>query len=273
MKIITMSNSEGANAVTITPPDFMETSVPSWFEKLEAQFHLRNITAEKTMFYSVIATLPSDVMSKLPRAITSASQSNYDILKDAVINMYEKTKPELLDRLMRTTSISGRPSAYLREMISTAERIGVTDDIIRHKFLQALPPTISPVIASQKDLSLIQLGNLADELLPYFSRSTVMAVQPPHVQVQPTATTIPQPQVHPSPQNFPGNTNHGNYNQSLIPIGVRSFNRNQRPKVCRAHVYFAENARTCKPWCKWPNRANCKMLPNSRPASPAPSEN
>ena len=41
--------------------------------------------------------------------------------------MYEKTKPELLDRLMKTTSISGRPSVYLQEMINTASRIGVTD--------------------------------------------------------------------------------------------------------------------------------------------------
>ena len=266
-----MSQYEGASAVNITPPEFMETSVPAWFDKLEAQFHLKNITAEKAKFYSVIATLPADVMSKLPRAITNISESNYSTLKTAVINMYEKTKPELLDRLMKTTSISGRPSIYLQEMISTAERIGVTNDIIRHKFLQALPPTISPVVASQKDLSLIQLGNLADELLPYFSRSAVMAVQPP--QVQPSAMAISPPQVYPSPQNFSGNTHQGNRNQGFIPIGLRPFNRNQRPKVCRAHLYFAETARTCKPWCKWPNRENCKMQPSSRPASPAPSEN
>ena len=168
--------------------------------------------------------------------------------------MYEKTKPELLDRLMKTTSISGRPSVYLQEMINTASRIGVTDDIIRHKFLQALPSTISPVIASQKELNLSQLGNLADELLPYFSQSPVMAApqqKPRHSNVTSTEKTDSNP----------------------THFGVRPFNKDQRPKVCRAHIYFADRARTCKPWCKWPNKANCQMQPSSRPSTPTLSEN
>ena len=137
--------------------------------------------------------------------------------------MYEKTKPELLDRLMKTTTISGRPSVYLQEMINTASRIGVTDDIIRHKFLQALPSTISPVIASQKELNLSQLGNLADELLPYFSQSPVMAAP----QQKPRHSNVP------STEKTDSNPTH---------FGVRPFNKDQRPKVCRAHIYFADRA-------------------------------
>ena len=54
---------------------------------------------------------------------------------------------------MSATTISGRPSAYLHEKLSVAKRIGIGDDIVRHKFMQVLPSTISPVIASQKDLN------------------------------------------------------------------------------------------------------------------------
>ena len=243
-----------ANAVNIKPPAFMETAAPAWFSIIEAQFHLRNITAENTKFFSIIAALPPEVISRLPPTSLELASSNYQTLKEGIISMYEKTKPELLDRLMKTTSISGRPSVYLQEMINTASRIGVTDDIIRHKFLQALPSTISPVIASQKELNLSQLGNLADELLPYFSQSPVMAApqqKPRHSNVQSTEKTDSNP----------------------THFGVRPFNKDQRPKVCRAHIYFADRARTCKPWCKWPNKANCQMQPSSRPSTPTPSEN
>ena len=246
---------EQAQAVTLKPPAFMETSVPGWFAIIKAQLHLRQISTDSTKFYSVIAALPAEVVSRLPSTVTDPTHSNYQTLKETIISMYEKTKPELLDRLMKTTSISGRPSVYLQEMLTTASRIGVTDDIVRHKFLQALPSTISPVIASQKSLDLLQLGKLADELLPYFTKSNVMAVQQPA----------------PAYSNF---YNKGNKTgENSVPIGVRPFSKDQRPKVCRAHLYFADRARTCKPWCKWPNKVNCQMQPSSRPPTPTSSEN
>ena len=120
----------------------MDAAVPGWFSIIEAQFHLRSIRNSTTKFYSVIAALPAEVVSRLPHCVIDASSSNYEKLKEAVTGMFEKSKPELLENLMKTTSISGRPSLYLQEMITTASRIGVTDDIIRHKFLQALPSTI-----------------------------------------------------------------------------------------------------------------------------------
>ena len=134
----------------------METAVNGWFTILEDQFHLRNVTALKTKFYVVISSLPAKEVGKLPNAIL-ASQ-DYEELKRTLIEAHEQTKPDLLEKLMSATIISGRPSAYLHEMLSVAKRIGISDDIARHKFLRALPPTISPVIASQKDLNHTQLS-------------------------------------------------------------------------------------------------------------------
>lgn len=268
-----------AQAVTIKAPAFMETSVPGWFTILEAQFHLRHITSDVTKFYSVISALPAEVVAKLPNALIVATEPNYKELKEAVLNMHEKTKPELLERLMKTTSISGRPSVYLQEMLTTASSIGVTDDIVRHKFLQALPNTIAPVIASQKDLNLTQLGRLADELLPYFSNSPVMAVQQPQpMQLsQNFSNSYNTGRNYGHQGNNTGNSGHqgntGSTYKNSIPYGLRPFKRDQRPKVCKAHIYYGPQARTCKPWCTWPNKAQCQMQPSSRPSSPTPSEN
>ena len=63
-------------------------------------------------------------------------------------------KTKLLEKLMPMATIRRQPSSYLQEMLSLAKQIGVGSEIVLHKFLQTLPPAISLVIASQKDLTM-----------------------------------------------------------------------------------------------------------------------
>ena len=179
------------------------------------------------------------------------------MLRDSILSTYEKTKPELLDELMKTTTISGRPSLYLQELATLADRIGASEDIVRHKFLQALPKSISPVIASQKDLSIQQIGKLADELLPFLN-TQIMAVKPP-------ASTNAQT------DQTDGRLNQTNNNSTKY--GLRPYKPDQKQKICRAHLYFAERARNCTSWCRWPNKQNINTRRStSRSVSPARSE-
>lgn len=41
-----------------------------------------------------------------------------------------------------------------------------------YKFIQALPSTIPSTIASQKDLTPVRIGQLADELMPFIGSNT-----------------------------------------------------------------------------------------------------
>ena len=134
-------------------------------------------------------------------------------------------------------------------MQQLAVKIQVSEDLIRHKFLKSLPANISAVLASQKDLSLTQLGKLADELLPYLNPSAnTMAVS-----TAPSRQRSNSP--HPRSEKFMFN-------------GLKPFSPDQKPKICRGHVFFAEKSRTCRNWCKWPSKNNCRVL-NSRASSPA----
>ena len=144
-------------------------------------------------------------MGKLPNA--TLASLDYEELKRTLIEAHEQTKPEFLEKLMSATTISGRPSAYLHEMLSVVKWIGISDDIVKHKFLQALPSTISPVIASQKDLNHTQLGRLADELMPLLNIDEAFVVQRP-------LTTKNNSQ-----------TNYkGKYSQETsVPLGVRPY--------------------------------------------------
>lgn len=265
----------------------METAVSGWFTIIESQFHLRNITQEVTKFYHIISALPATVVAQLPQTVLLSQ--NYAELKLSVESMFTKTKGELFDQLMNPTSLTGRPSVYMREMMSKASQIEIGNDIVKHKFLQILPPAIAPVLACQKDLELHQLGSLADSLLPLLGKESAMTVN--KFDNNPTFLTHEQPMSTQSESHYnecnPTQVQHINRQQrsmnqsyfsnhsdcSNIPIGLRPYSKNQLPKVCRSHLYFGETARNCKAWCKWPNKQNGSVQPNSRPSSPNRNQN
>lgn len=245
--------------VSVKAPEFMETAVTAWFSIIEAQFAMKNIVSSATKFYNVLSQLPSSVVAKLPKAAITGG--NYDTLKSAVIYSYEKSKPEILEKLMQKTNILGKPSLYLQEMVNLAERIELGEDIIKHKFIKALPSHISPVLAASSDLDLNGLGKLADTLMMYIPNDkSIMNVD------KSTSSTFNNTTKQPTGANF-----NANDRKSDIPYGLRPFSNNQRPKVCRAHLYYGGKAKYCKPWCCWPNKNNVKIEPSSRPSSPSPS--
>lgn len=255
-------NKQIIHAVSIKPGIFKETAVTGWFLTLEAQFSLNKITSESTRFFHVLAALPPELATNLPEDV--AASQNYTQLKKTVIDIYEQTKPEMFDKLINKTTLSGRPSIFLQELNSLAKKVGVGEDLIRHKFVNALPSNIAPVLAAQKTLSLTQLGVLADELMPLLSE------QVSHVPI----TAVNNSDFSPRRRNDQRySRSKSPKNESNMPYGLKPYNQNQRPKVCKAHLYYGKSARTCKQWCHWPQKNDCKILPNSRSSSPAPSEN
>lgn len=244
-----------AQHVSIKPPPFMESSVEGWFTIMEAQFHLQHISAESTKFYHVLSALPPNVVGQL--TVDTLTSKSFASLKPEVIQLFERTKPELFEQLISTAAMTGRPSAYMNELLSIATKVGVSEDLVRHKFTQALPATIGTVLAAQKDLPLSRLAKLGDELIPLargqqqcFSIDSSMSTP---------STTLPR-------------RRRQDDSRALHSYGLKPFHEGQRPVVCRAHLYFGAKARTCKSWCRWPNKLeSLHMQPSSRPASPARS--
>lgn len=77
---------------------------------------------------------------------------DYGKLKEVVVTLHEKSKPEILDELMSFSTLTGRPSVYLNELISLTTKIVVSSEIIRHEFIQAMPINIRPDLEVQMDL-------------------------------------------------------------------------------------------------------------------------
>ena len=239
----------------IKVPAFMETAVPGWFTILNAQFALSRITKNKTKFQHTLVALPPDTIDKLDSSVLESE--DFSQLKNAVSRLYESSKSELFDRLISKahTRVTGKPSLFLAELRAIASKVGVGDEIVRHKFLQSVDQAAAAVLAAQKDCPLSQLGQLADDILPFIRKSEAYMVRGDD-QTPPTRTA--------SPHHHQTSTSDATYPSR----GVQPFSEGQRPKVCRAHLYFGTAARTCRPWCQWPNKpANLKISPNSRPSS------
>jgi hypothetical protein len=241
-------------AVSIKAPPFITSNPSTWFVILEAQFHVAGITISSTRFYHTLASLPVDTVSNLDDAIIHGAE--YTDLKKAVIAYHEASRGELFEAFLRETPLVGKPSHYLKEMRKVAKKVGVGDDMVRHRFQQALPPSLAPVIATQKTVGLDDLGHLADELVPLLTRSS------DQVTCNMTRSHFSN---HPSANSAPS-YKPADKSRSPPSLGLVPFSENQRPKMCRSHIFFGKNARSCRPWCHWPDKSNCKVA-HSRPST------
>lgn len=90
---------------------------------------------------------------------------DYEKLKQSVLSAYEITKPELLEKQMKT-AIADCPSVYLQNMMIISMCMVMNEEIVRHTFIWALSQQVAPVIATQAEMPLVELGKLSDELMP-----------------------------------------------------------------------------------------------------------
>lgn len=99
------------------------------------------------------------------------------------------------------------------------------------KFISALPQQLGPVIADWTKMPLLEIGKLSDKLMPLIVYNTSVL----QLSSNETSDKIVLPKQNQS---------------NRIPMGLQHFHSNQKPKGCRAHIYYTEQARTCKPLCR-----------------------
>ena len=222
---------------------------------MEAQFKRAHITDSGTKFYHVLASLPIEVASVLKDDLIASE--DYNRLKASIREHFEASKAELFEDLISKTPLVGKPSLWLSELEKKALRLGITQDLVKHKFLQAVPQNVRMILVPHQDsMTLTQLGQLADDIVRVSRPGVVNEVNAVRAAPQPER----QPNVPPAPA----------VQQARNEIGLRPFFEGQRPRVCRAHLYYGSKAKHCRNWCHWPNKGNVTVA-QSRSASPAPT--
>ena len=224
--------------VSVKLPEFDESSSQGWFDIVEAQFVLANITAERTKFFHALSGLPAQLVTRLPQAIKT--QYNYTVLKESVLALVERSRPELFERLLTPDILTGRPSTCLQSLQRTADQVGVGDAFIRHKFIQSMPANIMPVLQAQDTLSIDELGKLADDLVAMTtSKNRCYQVRDLERANEQSCSSINKSH---SSRSAPRHQGHSLKHH----MSVRPFQDEQRARICRFHIYYESRARCCK---------------------------
>jgi len=260
-----------AAAVAIRPPPFSPNKLGAYFTILEAQLENSNITVSATKFRHLLSNLPVDVVDKISN--DQLTSNNYDELKKAITDLYAKPNPQIFNELLAIpSSLNTKPTIFLQQLRTRASQLNLSDDFLKIYFIQSMPAHVRSTLVTSNG-SLEDLAKVADTLIDY----NFVPYNSNYVPCNPISNVIPQPQPRPQRPSFnpnsysdqrsqPNFTPTRDYTSSTIPAGIRAFHSQQKPRVCRSHLWFGHQARTCKPWCIM-NNNSLPLNPSSRPSS------
>ena len=215
------------NAVSLKLPTFWTTQPDVWFAQAEAQFSLREITADSTKYYYVVSALDQDTATRLLDLIKHPpSEDKYGTLKKRLTDTFGLSKYERATRLLHFRPLGDtKPSSLMDEMLSL---LGDHTPcmLFEQLFLERLPEDIRIQLVDSKIEDHRQLARKADAL--WSSREmdphAAHAVQrKPYVQKQ---TKLRPPEHAPDVS----------------------------PHWCYYHRTFGDTAHQCRQPCNWPRK-------------------
>ena len=211
---------------------------------MEAQFTTRGITAQKTKFDHIIASLSSEIATEVRDLILKPPAENpYNNVRSQLIKHTTASEQRRLQQLFNTEELGDhKPTQLLCRMQQLpGDKAASTDSsFLRGLFLQRMPGNIRMVLASTTDsISLEELATLADKVMD-IAAASIAAVSTPQ------ATTEVE-QLHAEVTRLKDAV-------TLLTKGRRS-GRSPSPHpstdstLCWYHQRFGKDAHKCRPPC------------------------
>lgn len=226
-----MPGEEQQNAVSLKLPTFWTTQPQVWFEQAEAQFHIRQITADDTRYYYVVSALDQDTAGRIIDYLREPPNKNkYEGIKTLLNTTFGLTRRERAAKLLHMDGLGDRkPSELMNEMLALME--GHKSCLLFEQiFLEQMPEDIRLLLAQDTFTDPRGLAARADELWQtkqqegaYISRITALPRQQ-------TATRTATPST------------------------------SNKDKWCYYHQRWGSDARRCRPPCMHPGNASAGRL-------------
>ncbi|GAA49140.1 transposon Ty3-G gap-Pol polyprotein [Clonorchis sinensis] len=188
------------NAASVHLPPFWHHDPCIWFTQAQAQFALRGITQEHTMYYHVLAVLPPELAADLRDVLLNPDDTKpYTQLRNAIITRTSLSEHKRLEQLISGETLDGcTPSQFLRRLYGILGDRKIDDALLKQLFLKRLPTHVQSILAPDTDkVQLTQLANIADRILEIQPRSpnlnsldTSTAVSSLHARIDELAQQI-----------------------------------------------------------------------------------
>lgn len=243
--------------VAMRVPPFWEQDADLWFLHLESQFHVAGITADLTMFHSVVSALDAKVLAYVREIVANPPEVEaYKTLKEKILGQFSKSEFFRLRQLLLELQLGdNRPSELLVQMRNLSAG-KVDDSLLTSLWLQRLPLQMQQILSLSKD-SLDNLAAIADKMHE-ISNTGPSQIESVQAQVDPLESLRQQVEqltntvsklssdLHSSRQQ----RNSGSQSYRQRPRS-RSRSRNRARALCWYHSRFDDKARKCIPPCSF----------------------
>ena len=153
------------NAVSLKLPTFWPANPEVWFQQAEAQFTLRNITADETKYFYVVAALDQDSATRLLDFLKAPpAAAKYDAVKARLLSTFTLSDHQRAGLLLSQPGLgSDSPTALMDKML------GLMGDhrpcfLFRRLFVNLMPEDIRPGLVHTEIEDARELAKLAERL-------------------------------------------------------------------------------------------------------------
>lgn len=169
------------SAVAVKPAPFWREDPDLWFDLLESQFTLANISVDNTMFTYVISVLDHGLLKTVSDVVRNPpANGKYAALKGALISRLSASASAKINSLLEDVELGDRPpSQFYRELKDLAGD-SVTEDFLKTLWMKRLPQNMQQILTCLPD-GLPILAECADKIAATMMKPNVFAttIAPP----------------------------------------------------------------------------------------------
>lgn len=243
-------------------PDFWTASPAAWFGVAEAQFLLRNITAQRDKFSLVVAVLPEASARRVAHLLAAPGDDCFNDLRTALLAAHQLTSFQKAEKLLSSEPLGDRrPSELLAEMLELVTPGDERTNLFALIFLRRLPAAVRLLLTEDDHNDVRALAEKADRCAASM-----------HRQLAPIAAVAPDEEGYDSEQD----------SGTIAAVGPSRSSNQQRQKgkgrardrkpprqqqqpapntpsalaqqasgLCYKHFKFGDQAHGCNKPCSW----------------------
>ena len=159
-----ISTNMSTHAVSLKMPDFWESSALAWFAQTEAQFALREITADATKYYYVVSALENSTATRVASFLTNPhEEEKYKTFKTHLLKAFELSDEERVSRLFSIQVLGDNKPSELMDRMLDLMGAHKPDFLFNQLFLRQLPSQVRAALANTAITDCRALAKEADK--------------------------------------------------------------------------------------------------------------